>query len=104
MEIEVDGVKYPCSQTMGALLRFAETTGKEVTELNPESVTELCTYLWCCVKSACEREGEEFNLTLMEFADRLTPEEMAEWNKALTEGAEDQEGSKKKTRRGSTNS
>ncbi len=41
----------------GAMMRFKEQTGKEVTELDGSSFSDLCTYLWCCVVSACSRES-----------------------------------------------
>ena len=84
IEITINGEAYPCSPTMGAMLRFKQETGKEITEIDPTSFTELCTYLWCCVVSGAKREGKAFDLSLMEFADSLTPEDMAEWNKAIT--------------------
>lgn len=71
---------------MGAMLRFKKETGREITEIDPSSFTDLCTYLWCCVVSASKREGKEFNLSLMDFADNIAPEAMAEWNQAITAG------------------
>ena len=81
--INVNGTPYPCRPSMGAMLRFKQETGKEVTEMNTESFSELCTYLWCCVVSGSKRQGLDFNLSLMEFADALTPEDMADWQNAL---------------------
>ena len=74
--ISVNGEEFPCSPTMGAMLRFKQETGKEITEIDPSSFTELCTYLWCCVASAAKREGKAFNLSLMDFADAIMPEDM----------------------------
>ena len=69
---------------MGAMLRFKQETGKEITQIDPTSFTDLCTYLWCCIVSGAKREGKHFDMSLMDFADALTPEEMAEWNKAIS--------------------
>lgn len=88
IEITINGTAYPCSPTMGAMLRFKQETGREITEIDPTSFTDLCTYLWCCVVSASKREGKPFDLSLMEFADSLTPEDMTEWNAAITAEAE----------------
>lgn len=82
--ISVNGENLPCSPTMGAMLRFKNETGKEVNEIDPRSVSELCTYLYCCVASACDRDKKEFGLSLMEFADRVSPEDMAAWQNAVT--------------------
>ena len=84
IEIIVNGEAYPCSPTMGAMLRFKQETGKEITEIDPTSFTDLCTYLWCCVVSGAKREGKIFDLSLMDFADSLTPEDMTAWNTAVT--------------------
>ena len=88
IEINVNGTAYPCSPTMGAMLRFKQETGREITEIEPDSFTDLCTYLWCCVMSASKREGKTFDMPLMDFADSLTPEDMAEWNKAIAADSE----------------
>ncbi len=102
IEIIVNGTAYPCSPTMGAMLRFKQETGREITEIDPTSFTDLCTYLWCCVASAAKREGIPFDLSLMEFADSLTSEDMAEWNAVITAEAETSDtapGEKKRKRR-----
>lgn len=70
---------------MGAMLRFKQETGKEVTEIDPGSFSDLCTYLWCCVKSASKADGLDFSLSLMDFADNVTPEEATEWVEANKE-------------------
>lgn len=86
---------------MGAMLRFKQETGREITEIEPDSFTDLCTYLWCCVMSASKREGKTFDMPLMDFADSLTPEDMAEWNKAIAADSEtvDNKTGEKKARR-----
>lgn len=81
--ININGEAYLCSPTMGAMLRFKHETGKEITEIDPSSFTELCTYLWCCVASAAKREGKEFNMSLMDFADAITPEDMTDWGNSI---------------------
>lgn len=83
IQINVNGVAYPCTPTMGAMLRFKKETGREITEIDPTSFSDLCTYLWCCVVSASKREGIKFDMPLMDFADSITPEDMTAWNEAL---------------------
>ncbi len=85
IEISVNDKAYPCSPTMGAMLRFRQETGKEITEIDGGSFTDLCTYLWCCVVSASRREGKEFDMSLLDFADSLSPDDMAAWNAAISE-------------------
>jgi len=79
IEIKINGEAYPCRPTMGAMLRFKEQTGKEITDLDTNSFTELCTYLWCCIKSACARERKQFDLSLLDFADSVDPDDMNAW-------------------------
>lgn len=79
IEVTINGVAYPCRPTMGAMLRFKKETGKEVTEITSNSLTDLCTYLYCCVASASAADGVDFKMSLMDFADALNPEEMTAW-------------------------
>lgn len=55
-------------------------------------VPTLCTYLWCCVVSASKREGKEFGLSLMEFADSISPADMEAWSEAVTSEHKSEEG------------
>ena len=107
IEVIINGVAYPCSPTMGAMLRFKQETGREFTEMDPKSFTDLCTYLWCCVVSASKREGRAFDLSLIDFADNISPDEMNRWSEAVSterqEGEADNEGEKKSPQE-STNS
>lgn len=95
IEIEINGQHYPCYQTMGALLRFRKETGKEATEIDAASPTEICTFLYCCVVSACKREERPFTLSLEEFADALTVDDMIDASTSIQEGEGSDEGSKK---------
>lgn len=83
---------------MGAMLRFKQETGKEITEIDPSSFTDLCTYLWCCVVSASKREGREFGMSLMDFADSIMPEDMTAWgNSIMSPTAQEGTDSEKKS-------
>lgn len=85
---------------MGAMLRFKEETGKEVSEMDG-GFTDLCTYLYCCVKSGCKREGIAFDLSLMDFADAIEVGEAQSWadkinKQAAAENKADKTGDNKK--------
>ena len=100
LTVNVNGKKYPCRATMGAMLRFKEKTGKEVTEIDSNSFTDLCTYLWCCISSASAHDKAKFNMSLMDFADSISPRDMAAWSKSLQEdnkggGQQDQQEKKR---------
>ena len=45
--IRIAGKDYPCRMTMGAMLRFKQQMGYEVTAVNGESFTDNLTLLWC---------------------------------------------------------
>ena len=100
IEIMINGKAYPCRQTMGAMLRFKKETGKEVTELG-NSLSDMCAYLFFCVASACKHDGVKFDMSLMDFADSLTPEDLNKWTDTVNDTADqapedtDTEGEKK---------
>lgn len=83
VEILVNGKAFPCRPTMGAMLRFKRETGREITEIEQGSFSDICTYLWCCIVSACKHDGIDFNLSLMDFADSISPDDMNAWNDAI---------------------
>lgn len=94
MSITVGGKKYPCRQTMGAMLRFKRETGKEVTEIT-DSVTDMLAYMYCCVQAGCKTEGVEFDMTLEDFADCLDISDVTAWAEQLQKGQTASEGEKK---------
>lgn len=100
--IVVNGHRYPCRPTMGAMLRFKRETGREVTELDGKSVTDLCTYLYCCVQSAAELAHKPLEMDLMTFADNISPEDMEQWGRQLeadNETVADSDEGEKKSRK-----
>ena len=81
---------------MGSMLRFKRETGKEVTDIDGNSLSDLCTYLWCCVTSACAADGIGFTMSLMDFADSVSSDDMETWVKSIqSESAPD--GKEKKS-------
>ena len=55
----------------------------------------LAKLIYCCVKSACKREGVAFELDLLDFADQLDIESLFEVSKDLMGEAADAEDQKK---------
>jgi len=74
LTVTINGEEFPIRLTMGAILRFKEETGKEVNEA--EGTVDNATLVWCCIKSACKREGKEFDYSLMDFADNVDAEDI----------------------------
>lgn len=94
-KVTINGKEYPCRPTMGAMLRFKKETGKEVTELQGGSFSDLCAYLYCCVASASAAAKIPFKMSLMDFADALSPDDMTAWAKQMQGGETVAEDEKK---------
>lgn len=75
MKVNVGGTELPCRVTMGAMLRYKRETGHDISEIS-EQLTDVVTWLWCCVASACAADGVEFGYSLQDFADRVEPSAM----------------------------
>lgn len=100
IEVEINGKAYPCRPTMGAMLRFKQLTGKEVTALTSGELSDMLSYLYCCVASACAADGIEFKMELMQFADAISPADMNAWAAAVQDQnttTENTEGAEKKS-------
>ena len=51
--ITVKGVTSPCRVTMGAMVRFKRASGRDVSEISKNDVSDMVLFMWCCVASAC---------------------------------------------------
>lgn len=94
IELTINGAKYPCTPTGYAILEFNRLTGRDVSEIRDGNVADSLTYIYCCVKGACLREGIRFNESLDEFAAGATLDDITRWSNALTAaltGGEDSE-------------
>ena len=69
-KIKIKGQEYPCRVTMGAMVRFKRESGKDIREVK---------FVWCCVKSACNADGVEFDIAFDRFVDMLEPEDFTEF-------------------------
>ena len=93
-ELTIGGKSYPCRMTMGALLRFKRTTGKEINEMGGDSEL-VVNLLFCCVVAACNADGVEFTMDFETFADSLTMEEFTKATQEMfQEGSKEQKKSK----------
>ncbi len=64
--INVGGRELPCRVTMGAMLRFKRETGRDVSGMSSDDVSDLVTFMWCCVVSACRADGVEMEARSVE--------------------------------------
>ena len=99
ISVTIDGRELPCRPTMGAMLRYKEATGREATTIDASSVTDIVTYLWCCVVSACKRDGISFDMSLMDFADGLDPDALTKWTESMVGDSKSDEADEEKKSR-----
>lgn len=82
--ITIDGKEYPCQRTMGATFDFKDITGKDVSRMDPEDVTESLTFMWATIRAACKRAGVEFPYaTPRDMALVITDEEVVEFGHVM---------------------
>ncbi len=74
LTVNIDDEVYPIRLTMGAIVRFKQETGKELAEA--EGSVDNATLIWCCIKSACNREKKAFDYSLMDFVDNIDVDEI----------------------------
>ena len=78
-KIKIKGQEYPCRVTMGAMVRFKRERGKDIREVNQADVDLMLMFVWCCVKSACNADGVEFDIAFDRFVDMLEPDDFTEF-------------------------
>ena len=93
--IKVGDKEFPCRLTMGAMLQFKRTVGKDVSQMDWKDVEELLMLMWCCVSSASRADNMEFPIDFPMFCDLVSPADIAKWNSTIAEA------NKKKARRNS---
>lgn len=103
--INIKGKHYPCYQTAGAMLRYRRLKGKEAQDIDITDLDNVAVYLWCCCKSACEREEVDFPYPDdQSMMDCLLMEDIDAWGRemavanAKTETPEDDDEKKSPSR------
>lgn len=66
-----DGQSWPCRLTLGAMRRYKQITGEDVSQM--AGVSDMGVLVWCCCKSACAADGKPMDVSLDDFLDRLEP-------------------------------
>ncbi len=89
-KLRIAGKEYPCRVTMGAMVRFKNAAGKDVSELKQSDISELVLFIFCCVQSACHADHVDFDMDFETFADSLEPD-------SVNSFYEDMAASQKKT-------
>lgn len=94
--IKVHGKEYPCRVLMGAMLRFKRMTGYDVSKMSFTDLSDLITFLWCCVVSSCNADKITFEMSLEEFADGLELESLTGF---YEDQAPEDDGEQKKSKK-----
>lgn len=87
-KIQIKGKEYPCRVTMGAMVRFKRESGKDIREVDQSDIVQMLLFVWCCVKSACNADGVEFDVSYDKFVDMLEPDDFTEFFGAVQEEAQ----------------
>ena len=95
IHVTIDGTSYPCRMTMGAMLRFRRETGREVSDIKEGSISDVAVLIWCCVASACKADGVPFSMSLEDFCDNVSPEDMDAMSSAISEEKKEDDDPKK---------
>ena len=83
---------------MGAMVRFKNETGRDVSALKEGDIADLIVLLWCCIKSACNADGVAFEEPIDLFADTLDSDVLQEFVKGLADQSAS-DGQKKRPER-----
>ena len=86
--IKVGDKEFPCRLTMGAMLQFKRTVGKDVSQMDWKDMEELLMLMWCCVSSASRADSIEFPIDFPMFCDLVSPADIAKWNSTIAEANE----------------
>ncbi len=89
------GESFPVEISLGAMLIFKEETGREATEADMGSLSDLIKLLWAGAAAASETVGIAMNYTPQQFANRLTPEELKKWKETYVESQRNEENPEK---------
>lgn len=76
-KIRIQDKEYPLRVTMGAMVRFKRASGKEVSKIGGDDMTDVLLFAYCCVQSACKADGVDFDLSFDDFADLLEVEDFS---------------------------
>lgn len=89
------GESFPVEISLGAMLIFKEETGREATEADMGSLSDLIKLLCAGAAAASETAGIAMNYTPQQFANRLTPEELKKWKETYVESQRNEENPEK---------
>jgi hypothetical protein len=83
--ITIQGKKYPCYITNGAMLRYKRSTGEDVSKMANDDTAKMVEFMYHCTASASRAEDVDFDMDLDTFADYTTPADLQAFGEAVTE-------------------
>lgn len=86
-KITIKAKEYPSRTTLGAMVRFKEMTGYDVSQIK-DDISDVAKFMYCCARSACACDGVEFEMSFLDFADSISVDELNQFQ---------QDNSKKKS-------
>lgn len=81
MEIIINNITYPICNTLGAYREYKKISGKEVEDI--KGVSDMAELLYCFVKVSARIAGKEFNITIEDFCDAATVDDLQKLNNLL---------------------
>ena len=96
LTITLNGTAFPAYSTAGALVLYHQELGRE----SVTNTVDAIKFLYYCVKAACHRENQAFDMDFFDFSCMITPDAVQVWQTQMAEsmaGASDR--GKKKVRR-----
>jgi hypothetical protein len=84
-EITVDGKTYPLRATMRAWRDFETQSGVKMAEIAEADVTRVPELLWHCAAAGCRKDKKEFDITLDEWMDAITTDDLVEMQETIQE-------------------
>lgn len=87
IEISIDGQKLPMRATMGAMKQFKKLTGRDSKDMDQNSPEDVTTFIYCCICSACRKDGKDFKMSLDEFLDSVDVDTINGWSAELSEAS-----------------
>lgn len=83
LKINIAGTEYPCRITMGAMVRYKNEAGKDISTLAATDLAGMVLFLYCCTKSASNADNITFELDFQTFADHLDPAQVVAFYESM---------------------
>jgi hypothetical protein len=93
-KLVIGGKEYPCRITFGAMVRYKQQTGEDISQVQQGDIASMALFVWCCVKSASNADGVPFEMSFEDFIDRLEPDAVNSFYGSL-ENSQKKTGAKK---------